>query len=231
MPFDYTITRSSKRKTLSIIIKEAVVRVLAPTWLSEKKIIAMLNAKQQWITNKLKEQNALLATRPPLPVIAEDTTLTLFGKPFSISIKSGTKTQFVFNRGRLALIISTRVKPENVQAHLSKQVQLFYREQLQAQLQNRLPILADNMGLVYQKVSVKNFKAKWGSCNNRGELDFNWRLAAMPFETIDSVCIHELAHLKHLDHSRDFWALVAKYDPEYQFHKQVLRQYSTQIWF
>ena len=71
------------------------------------------------------------------------------------------------------------------------------------------------------KVKPKNFiiessNVRWGSCNSKRELTFNWRLALLPQEIIDYVIIHEMCHLVHLNHDRSFWRLVGKHCPNYK---------------
>lgn len=63
----------------------------------------------------------------------------------------------------------------------------------------------------YKTCQIKNYKSKWGSCDNKGNITFNWRLALLGQEYIDYVIIHELSHLKYLDHSKSFWDYVSKW--------------------
>ncbi len=77
----------------------------------------------------------------------------------------------------------------------------------------------------YNKVTVKDQRSRWGSCSNNGNLSFNLLLASLPTELIDYVIIHELAHLTELNHSKEFWKIVASLDPEFQYHRKLLHKY------
>ena len=77
------------------------------------------------------------------------------------------------------------------------------------------------MGLTVSKVSVRNQKWRWGSCSRRGHICLNWRLVETPAWVRDYVMIHELMHLRQMNHSRKFWKLVAQACPDYQVRAPV----------
>ena len=81
-------------------------------------------------------------------------------------------------------------------------------------------------GLRAQDVRLCDFKARWGSCDAEGRVKLNWRLAMLPPELRDYVIIHELCHLRELNHSAVFWRLVEKYCPSYREYRSRLRDFS-----
>ncbi len=90
-------------------------------------------------------------------------------------------------------------------------------------ISNRVLFFADDMQLAYKRVCIKHQKTRWGSCSGKGNLNFNCLLMLCPLEVIDYVIIHELCHLKHHNHSKDFWDEVEKYMPEYKIHRKWLK--------
>lgn len=82
---------------------------------------------------------------------------------------------------------------------------------------------AARLGLEYKKVFIKDQRSLWASCSARGNLNFNWRLAAAPPEALDYVVIHELCHLREMNHSRKFWAHVFAACPDYKAQRRWLR--------
>jgi hypothetical protein len=80
------------------------------------------------------------------------------------------------------------------------------------------------MGVAPERVRLKNQRTLWGSCSTRGNLNFNRVLAAAPAEVVDYVVIHELAHLKEMNHSRRFWAVVEAWCPEQKQRRRWLRR-------
>ncbi len=92
------------------------------------------------------------------------------------------------------------------------------------ELPARLLELAERHGLAVSKISIRNQRWRWGSCNRAGHICLNWRLVTMPDAVRDYVLIHELMHLKRMDHSPKFWKLVAAACPGYQEARRHLRQ-------
>jgi len=93
------------------------------------------------------------------------------------------------------------------------------------ELPPRLLELAREHGLAVSRISIRNQRWRWGSCSRRGHICLNWRLAEIPGWVRDYVMIHELMHLKRMDHSPKFWKLVAKACPEYEAARRWLRAY------
>jgi hypothetical protein len=83
---------------------------------------------------------------------------------------------------------------------------------------------APQLGVTFGRVRVKDQRSLWGSCTPNGDLNFNWRLSLAPPEVLDYVVIHELAHRLEMNHSRRFWAHVARLCPEHRVHRRWLRK-------
>ncbi len=78
-------------------------------------------------------------------------------------------------------------------------------------INERLVHYSNILKLNYNDVRIKEQKTRWGSCSQKGNLNFNWRLVMAPLWILDYVVIHELCHIKHLNHSKDFWDMVELY--------------------
>ena len=102
-------------------------------------------------------------------------------------------------------------------------------ERARRELPPRLHELGRDLGLQVPKVSVRNQRWRWGSCSPRGHICLNWRLVTMPDWVRDYVLIHELMHLRRLDHSRKFWKLVADACPAYQEARRWLREHGRSL--
>ena len=98
------------------------------------------------------------------------------------------------------------------------------RRQAARELPAQLQRLAEHHGLHVSRISVRNQRSRWGSCSPSGHICLNWRLVLMPDTVRDYVLIHELMHLRRLDHSRHFWRLVAHACPGYQTARRWLRE-------
>jgi len=105
----------------------------------------------------------------------------------------------------------------------SAEEELAVRSTATRELPRRLYELAARFALTVTRVSVRNQRWRWGSCSPNGHICLNWRLVEMPAFVRDYVIIHELMHLKRLDHSPRFWKLVSAACPEYQTARRWLR--------
>jgi predicted metal-dependent hydrolase len=103
-----------------------------------------------------------------------------------------------------------------------------WRERAKRELPARLLELAAAHGLSVARVSVRNQRWRWGSCSRNGHICLNWRLARMPAPIRDYVMIHELMHLKQMNHSPKFWKLVAAACPDHEDARQWLREHARQ---
>jgi predicted metal-dependent hydrolase len=80
-------------------------------------------------------------------------------------------------------------------------------------------------GFSYNRISIKNQKTRWGSCSKKGNLNFNYKIVHLPENLTDYLIVHELCHLKHMNHSRNFWALVGQSVPNYKKLRRELRNF------
>lgn len=88
----------------------------------------------------------------------------------------------------------------------------------------RCEAFAARMGVSYSRIAIRNQKTKWGSCSSKGNLNFNCLLMLTPEEVRNYVVVHELCHLRHMNHSAEFWAAVEKLQPDYRNAKKWLKQ-------
>ena len=102
-------------------------------------------------------------------------------------------------------------------------------EQAQRELPARLLELAAEHGLTVTRVTVRNQRSRWGSCGRDGHITVNWRLVRMPAAVRDYVLIHELMHLRRMDHSPAYWTLVAAACPGYEEARRWLRQHGRSL--
>jgi len=107
---------------------------------------------------------------------------------------------------------------------LSPEVERDLRGRAKRELPARLLELAAVHGLAVTRVSVRNQRWRWGSCSRNGHICLNWRLIQMPDSVRDYVMIHELIHLKRMDHSPKFWKLVAQACPDFEAARAWLRR-------
>ena len=103
------------------------------------------------------------------------------------------------------------------------------RQQACRELPARLRELAAHHGLAVTRVSVRNQRSRWGSCGRDGHICLNWRLILMPTPVRDYILIHELMHLRRMDHSPAYWRMVAAAYPDYRSARDWLRRHGGSL--
>lgn len=101
-----------------------------------------------------------------------------------------------------------------------------YKKQARALIEKRLAYFNSFYGFRYNKIYIRNQSSRWGSCSTKKNLSFNYRLVLISAELADYVVVHELCHLKEMNHSKRFWALVAQTIPDYKNLRKELKKIS-----
>jgi len=104
-----------------------------------------------------------------------------------------------------------------------------YRGAAKAQFEARVAHFHPITGGNYTSIAVRDQKTRWGSCSSRGTLSFNYRLIFAPPIILDYVVVHELCHLTHMNHSKDFWNMLASVMPDYQKCRQWLKEHGQEL--
>jgi len=148
------------------------------------------------------------------------------GKSHTLIVRPTTGAFQVTRRGQQIIISlptgKTLDNPEIVRT-IRDAVIAALRIEAKSYLPKRLAFLANKSGFSYKKVRFSHASGRWGSCTSEGTISLNIALMKLPFEQIDYVIIHELAHTIHMNHSPEFWALVAQGDPLYKAHRGALK--------
>jgi predicted metal-dependent hydrolase len=134
----------------------------------------------------------------------------------------------------ISVVISERVHaklaaPLAMEKQVKKQLESYFKQQAELLINERLELISKKTSLTPIKVNIRQYKARWGSCNNRGEVSFNYLLMMSPPFVIDYVIFHELCHLEYLDHSKNFWELVERHCPNFQVAKKWLTSNQSQL--
>ena len=233
--FDYQLIRSARRKTLGLQVKQGKIIVRAPSFLTDKQIRHFINEKSAWLTAKVE----LHKSQPTIDKTSfiDGSMLWLNGEQKKLIISFQTKAQVLNLEDEIKVILPLRYHHEHSQSYapdimaekVKKQLENWFKQQAVKYISTRLPELASQSLLIPKSFKVRQYKARWGSCNNRGELSFNYLLMMTPAWVVDYVIIHELCHLKHLNHSKQFWLLVAKHCPNFQQAKDWLISHQRQL--
>jgi predicted metal-dependent hydrolase len=153
------------------------------------------------------------------------------GKSHTLIIKHGSKLQVSRSKQHINVTLpkGTSLTNPNVVRKIRDASILALRLEAKSYLPKRLSYLANEFNFKYSKVRFSHASSRWGSCSSTGTISLNIALMKLPFELIDYVLIHELAHTVELNHSEQFWKLVETGDPSFRKHRQALKQETPTI--
>jgi predicted metal-dependent hydrolase len=155
----------------------------------------------------------------------------LIGKSHQLKIESRDGDAYghkLFNN-QLLVWKPSQADPQELEHAIRQGATKALRAQAKAHLPRRLAMLAVEHQLQYQKLRFSSAGTRWGSCTSRGTISLTIWLMQLPFELIDYVLIHELCHLKEMNHSPQFWKLVASCCPDYAKCRSELKQFTPTL--
>jgi predicted metal-dependent hydrolase len=104
-----------------------------------------------------------------------------------------------------------------------------YRTEAEKSIEDRVNQLCPQLGVSYNRLTIRGAKTRWGSCSKKRNLNFNWKLMMVPEPVIDCVIIDELAHLKEMNHSTNFWKLVGEHCPQWRRYRKWLKVHESKL--
>jgi len=237
---DYQVLRS-RRKTLALQVKQGHVFVRAPFHLDDKFISSFIQKKDAWLRAKITEQNQ---TVDYCCNFTQGSKLFLYGQLVTLNIvfaNSGEKSstsllELANGHQELSIVLPARIQHKLINKSqlavvVKKHIEHYFKQQAQKLILPKVEYYSKLTQLAPTLIKIRQYRARWGSCNNRGELSFNYLLMMLPRHVIDYVVVHELCHLRYLNHSTYFWQLVAKYFPDYiDAKKWIKSNQSALIW-
>ena len=183
--------------------------------LSEAEMI--LHRRLPWILKKLE------AARERKRRFDKEKEFLLEGRTYPVRHLTSSARRIRAELNAEALLLYASETP-GLPAILQCAEQL-YRDHCRDVLLPRVKAWSRTMGLTPSRIAFRRARTRWGSCSSRNAISLNLYLAAVPPELSDYVIVHELAHIRHKNHSGAFWNLVARYIPDWKEKRKILRNY------
>lgn len=243
----FQLVRVARRKNVHVLVDDdGSVSVRAPWRFSLELAQDAIAEHQHWVLKRLRSAAESRRRRPALvsgselPLLDERLTLKIMvnaqlsllpaADPCSGScgqrIESLARRDGTVFRNRQRLCVELHsLKPGVVRELL----EVWFRQRAAERLPDRLNKLAQRLGVEPVRVQIRAQKSRWGSCSSAGDISLNWRLVLLPLKLADYVLVHELCHLRHMDHSRDFWRLVASLIPDYSKRRERIAQLQPRL--
>ena len=225
--------KRGKRRTIGLSVSPEGLSVSAPRWTPLAEVEALLHNKAAWVWDKLKQ------SRERASELAQARTVWA----------DGAELDFLGQRVRLLLDPThgfTQVgavlepAPGDVpdgpatlrlglahnafEAQIRDAAQAWLMRQAKRVFADRLDHFAPQLGVRYQKLRLSSASTRWGSASADGTIRLNWRLIHLKLAMVDYVVVHELSHLRHMDHSPQFWDVVASVLPDHRERRRELKR-------
>jgi predicted metal-dependent hydrolase len=215
----------SRRKSIGFLVGADGLVVRAPNWVTLREVDAAVQEKGAWIVAKLQQ--------------FKERQTEQFQK--AIEWQHGAEVPFLGRTVQLCVlergvgrvrgqdlapeqVLPVTVPPGASVTQVRDAAQAWLKKQAKPLFEERLHHFAPLLGVRWQKLSLSSASTRWGSARNDGHIRLNWRLIHLPISQIDYVVVHELAHLREMNHSPRFWETVGEVMPDYAERRKALRQ-------
>ena len=201
------------RHYLIYVRSDRSIRLTLPRRGSRLEGLEFARSRSRWIERQLRKMD--VAVVPPKSWEA-GTEILLRGQAYLLQIEQNGETA--------AASVGGEFFPVHADAsNLRPLVETHFRQLARRELPPRVLELAERHGLKPRKITIRNQSSRWGSCSTTGSISLNWRLIQAPPEVRDYIILHELMHLREMNHSAKFWKLVVEACPDYVQSESWLR--------
>ncbi len=218
IPYVVVPTTRSIRLKIRVDLEKGFV-VQLPERGRLKDAVRFVEEQRVWIYKQWKKmEKQRVKFEHVMQPLLEKSTLTYLGKEYQLVVEVGNR-HWPPVAIEDDLIVVYCVKAELAEKILER----WYRQQAKAVISGAIEVYRERMGVKYDSLSIKDQKTRWGSCSSQGNLNFSWRLILAPKAVLDYVVVHELAHLREMNHSERFWRVVENILPEYRLCEKWLK--------
>jgi predicted metal-dependent hydrolase len=231
--------RRSARRTIGFSVGQDGLAVSAPRWVPLAEIETALREKSDWVVKKLAQAQERARRLEQRRIVWRDgAILPYLGRPMTVFLSArhgpGRGAMLQGDPGDPppsgALLLRVALAPDAGASQIQGSVLGWLMRQARRLFQQRLEEFAPRLEVQWRRLVLSNAGTRWGSANANGAIRLNWRLIHFPLPVIDYVVVHELSHLRVMDHSPRFWALVESVLPDYAARKALLTEDALPRW-
>jgi len=231
------LLRRSARRSIGFSVGQQGLEVTAPQWVAMPEIESALQTKAGWIVRKLQEAGQRQQIKQEARILWQDGgVLDYLGQPMILRLTGGASPLLATRQthreqgadGSQSLHLPLPVQAPAAQVRAA--VQAWILREARSYFTARMLHHAATMDVRWNALRLTSASTRWGSANSSGIIRLNWRLMQHSPQIIDYVVVHELAHLHHMDHSPQFWAVVAQVLPDWKQLRRALRDRPLPAW-
>ena len=229
----YLFKRVRRRRRVHIVVNDdGTIEVRAPWRFGLPRAREVLRENSRWVVETLNGVRERLARRPRLVTGAR---LPLLDESLRLDVRRTAQIDLFGDcrplrsraerRGATLRVSTGSLGDEELHALIER----WYRGEAGTHLAGRVEHYAPRLGVRPSRVSIRGQRSRWGSCSRKGTVSLNWRLMMMPGELADYVVVHELCHLRHMNHSPQFWAMVGDTIPDFRQRRRRLNEHQGRL--
>jgi predicted metal-dependent hydrolase len=224
---DYVIRKTNRSKTIAITVHpNMAVSVAAPKGTRRSIIANRIRSKAEWI---IQQQERLRRNKSHLAKdFVSGETFRYLGRQYPLKVQRSATipaaARVSMNRGSLVVTVGRHWSVARRRQSVQQALVTWYRERALQQINAAAGLLAKQVRVDVKAIEIREMKTRWGSGGADGRLRFNWRIVMAPKRLLEYVVAHEICHLKHRNHSREFWRLLGRIMPDCQQRRQDLER-------
>ena len=233
LSFNYTIRRSQRAQKIRIIVSLTKIEVVAPLLVSNRKIHAFVESKQDWVVSaaeKIEIKKQAVKKLAPEKFV-DGVNVPFYGKQTKLWVKRSLseKVELEFNDREFSVYLPEKT----IETKKSECIRIALTEWLKIKALNDVEVIVESHAKKYnlypRHIRIKTQKSRWGSCGIHNDMNLNWLLILAPPEVMEYVVVHELCHIRERNHSTKFWQLVEAHLPNYQRHRYWLKKNGSSL--
>lgn len=218
----YTVNKA-KVKNFYITIQNGEVVIKAPWYVTSSQIQDVVESKRKWIMEKLEEyQNSPRKAKEYL----DGEKFQILGEEYSLNIYYKDINNAILNveNGKIVIILPLRYAEEDNTAQIKKMIDKMYYMVAEREVEAAMEKTRKMVGLAPEEYRIKKTKSVWGSCSSNRKITINQNLMMYSRKAVEYVVLHEVCHLKYMNHSKKFWEMVERYMPDYKEAEKELKR-------
>jgi predicted metal-dependent hydrolase len=224
----YVIERGRRLKTVAIGVDAAAgVSVRAPGDTPVVRLDAIVYRKARWILERERRFEDLPPPPSPREFVSGE-TFRYLGRQYRLKLERAGDPEADVRIAEDRLIVPV-TKEESSRAHARKRLVAWYRMRASVHVPKRVAAWSTRLGLHAPSVLIREPQKRWGSADSSGNIRVNWRIIQTSMRLVDYVVAHELVHIAHPDHTRDFWATLGRAMPDYEARREALRRLGPEV--
>ena len=223
-----TVKRSKKRRrTLSLVLDpQEGIQVHIPWRTSAEYLQEFITSHHHWILDKVKQLDAM-----PRYVFMTGEQIPYLGQWCSLIVSHAHRATCICVDNQFHVTIKTVSSEKQRREAVYLQLKKWFYAQAREILPERLAFWQEQLGVAYMGLRITNPKRQWGCCHANNAISINWRIMLTTMKLVDYLVVHELCHIRHKNHSSNFWQMVESVLPDYRERRRALRKHEANYFY